>query len=151
VQRGTAFNAHMDCLRTCILAATLGASLACSACAHDPATGSTAQYSGQRLFEVYCSNCHGADGSGHGPAEPYVTGHPPDLTRISVRNGGAFPAERVFRTIDGQFDSPGPGERHMPVWGYDFFSGEGDDETAHQQVLDVEHRLVKYVESIQER
>jgi hypothetical protein len=38
----------------------------------------------------------------------------------------------------------------MPIWGYDLFTGEGDDETAHQQVLDREHRIVTYVESLQE-
>jgi hypothetical protein len=89
------------------------------------------------------------DASGGGPAEPYTAARAPDLTQISVRNGGVFPVDRVFRTIDGQFDSPPPNSRHMPIWGYDLFSGEGDDETAHQQVLDAEHRIVKYVESIQ--
>jgi len=84
------------------------------------------------------------------PASPYTTGQPPDLTRVAARNGGTFPAERVFRVIDGQSDSPPPNSRHMPIWGYELFTGEGDDETAHQQVLDMEHRLVKYVHSIQQ-
>jgi hypothetical protein len=82
--------------------------------------------------------------------QPYIAASPPDLTQIATRNGGAFPKERVFRTIDGQFDSPPPNTRHMPIWGYDLFTGEGDDETAHQQVLDMEHRIVTYVESLQE-
>ncbi len=82
--------------------------------------------------------------------QPYIAAHAPDLTQISTRNGGAFPQERVFRTIDGQFDSPTPNARHMPIWGYDLFTGEGDDETAHQQVLDMEHRIVAYVKALQE-
>jgi len=82
--------------------------------------------------------------------QPYIAARPADLTQISARNGGVFPRERVFRTIDGQFDSPPPDTRHMPIWGYDLFTGEGDDETAHQQVLDMEHRIVTYVESLQE-
>ena len=124
--------------------------LTLSACVHQPASDSPAHYSGERLFETLCANCHGADARGNGPAASYTTGHPPDLTRIAARNGGTFPAERVFQVIDGQFDSPPPGSRHMPIWGYELFTGEGDDETAHQQVLDAEHRLVSYLSSIQE-
>jgi len=127
-----------------------GAALILSACVHQPASDSPAHYSGERLFETLCANCHGADGTGNGPASPYTTGQPPDLTRVAARNGGTFPAEKVFRVIDGQFDSPPPNSRHMPIWGYELFTGEGDDETAHQQVLDMEHRLVKYVHSIQQ-
>ena len=82
--------------------------------------------------------------------QPYITASPADLTQISTRNGGTFPKERVFRTVDGQFESAPPNTRHMPIWGYDLFTGEGDDETAHQQVLDLEHRIVAYVESLQE-
>jgi hypothetical protein len=120
-------------------------------CVQNPSADSTAGYSGRRLYLVYCSGCHGMDATGAGPVEPYTSAQAPDLTRIAVRNGGEFPAERVFRTVDGQFDSPPPNSRHMPIWGYDLFTGEGDDETAHQQVLDMEHRIVTYVESIQER
>lgn len=133
-----------------ILTMTLGAALTLSACAHESTTDSPVHYSGERLLETLCSNCHGSDGTGNGPAAPYTTGHPPDLTRIAVRNGGTFPGEQVFRVIDGQFDSPEPNARHMPIWGYDLFTGEGDDETAHQQVLDMEYRLVEYVGSIQQ-
>jgi hypothetical protein len=132
------------------LTVTLGAALTLSACVHEPTADSPAHYSGERLFETLCANCHGSDGAGNGPAAPYTTGHPPDLTHIAARNGGTFPTEKVFRVIDGQFDSPGPDARHMPIWGYDLFTGEGDDETAHQQVLDMEHRLVEYVGSIQQ-
>jgi hypothetical protein len=131
------------------LSITLTAALALVGCAHDRSI-TPAHYSGRHLFEVYCSGCHGLDGHGRGSVQPYIAARPPDLTQISTRNGGAFPKERVFRTIDGQFDSPAPNTRHMPIWGYDLFTGEGDDETAHQQVLDMEHRIVTYVESLQE-
>lgn len=130
-------------------AIALPATLSLFGCVHDrPVT--PAHYSGRHLFEVYCSGCHGLDGHGRGSVQPYIAASPPDLTQISTRNGGVFPKERVFRTVDGQSDSPPPGARHMPIWGYDLFTGEGDDETAHQQVLDIEHRIVTYVESLQE-
>jgi hypothetical protein len=90
------------------------------------------------------------DADGTGPVEPFTSAHAPDLTRIAARNGGTFPAEQVFRTVDGQFESPPPNTRHMPIWGYELFTGEGDDQAAHQRVLDIEHRIVKYLQSIQQ-
>jgi hypothetical protein len=39
----------------------------------------------------------------------------------------------------------------MPIWGYELFTGEGDDQAAHQSVLDIEHRIVRYLQTIQER
>jgi len=135
----------------CKFALGLPAALVLLGCAHDRSEEtSPIHYSGRHLYEVYCSACHGLDGHGAGPVQPYITAHAPDLTQISTRNGGKFPQERVFRTVDGQSDSPPPNTRHMPIWGYDLFTGEGDDETAHQQVLDIEHRVVAYVESMQE-
>jgi hypothetical protein len=96
------------------------------------------------------SSCHGLNADGDGPVQPFLAARAPDLTRIAVRNGGTFPAEQVFRTIDGQFESPPPNTRHMPIWGYELFTGEGDDQAAHHRVLDIEHRIVKYVQSRQE-
>ncbi len=119
-------------------------------CAHDRGADPQAHYSGQRLYETYCSSCHGLDADGTGPVEPFTSAHAPDLTRIAARNGGTFPAEQVFRTVDGQFESPPPNTRHMPIWGYELFTGEGDDQAAHQRVLDIEHRIVKYLQSIQQ-
>ena len=83
-----------------ILPMTLGAALALSACMHEAASDSPADYSGKRLLETLCANCHGLDGTGNGFTAPYTTGHPPDLTGIAARNGGIFPAEKGFRTID---------------------------------------------------
>ena len=134
----------------CRPAMGLFATIALLGCVHDRFADSPAHYSGRQLYEVYCSGCHGLDGHGGGSVEPFIKAHPPDLTQIAVRNGGTFPQDRVFRTIDGQFDSPPPSARHMPIWGYDLFTGEGDDETAHQQVLDMEHRIVAYVQSMQQ-
>jgi hypothetical protein len=37
----------------------------------------------------------------------------------------------------------------MPVWGYEFFGDEPDDEVAHQQASDMVQRLVEYLRSIQ--
>lgn len=44
--------------------------------------------------------------------------------RIAARRGGAFPADEVYRIIDGQSELLPQGVRHMPVWGYEFFDAE---------------------------
>lgn len=107
-------------------------------------------YSSARLYEVFCASCHGLQGHGDGPVAPFVKADVPDLTLISARNGGQFPAEQVYRSIDGQSPRPSHGPRHMPVWGYEFFGGDGDDETAHKQADEMVSRLVEYLASIQQ-
>ena len=72
---------------------------------------------------------------------------PADLTRISARNGGRFPADKVRRTIDGRNDVKGHGNRDMPIWGVEFrVVEESEDEAMVQIKID---RLVHYLESIQ--
>lgn len=52
---------------------------------------------------------------------------PPDLTRISARNGGTFPLARISRIISGE-EPPrsGHGSHEMPVWGPVFSQVEAD-------------------------
>ncbi len=107
-------------------------------------------YSGARLYEVFCASCHGLGGHGDGPVSPYIRANVPDITSIALRNGGEFPAEQVYKIIDGQSQRPSHGPRNMPVWGYEFFTGDGDDQTAHKQASDMVDRLVEYLGSIQE-
>lgn len=45
---------------------------------------------------------------------------PPDLTQLSKKNGGVFPFERVYTTIDGRQDMQVHGTREMPIWGRDY-------------------------------
>jgi hypothetical protein len=76
---------------------------------------------------------------------------PPDLTRIAARRGGVFPEDEIFRIVDGQADLAAHGPRHMPVWGYEFFGEDADDEAAHRQATDKVDRLVAYLRSIQRK
>lgn len=73
---------------------TLGL-LALAACAPD------GRVAGRALYDQYCLSCHGADGTGNGPAAEGLAKRPADLTRIAGRNGGTFPMVRVMSTIDG--------------------------------------------------
>ena len=71
----------------------------------------------QLMFQEYCAACHGREGRGNGPAAPALKTVPADLTRISARNGGKFPATKVRRYIEGLDEVPAHGSRDMPVWG----------------------------------
>lgn len=52
-------------------------------------------------FATYCAGCHGADARGGGPDAEGLSVQPPDLTRLSARNGGTFPLVAVMSQIDG--------------------------------------------------
>jgi hypothetical protein len=75
----------------------------------------------------------------------------PDLTGISKRNGGAFPAARVVKIITSGEDVTAHGTRLMPVWGT-IFSYEGGGQrrgSLYSRRAVVE--LKRYLETIQEK
>ena len=127
----------------------LVAVIALAACASEKAPHHQAA-AGERLYKVSCAACHGADARGTGPVAPLLTVPVPDLTRIAQRRGGQFPELDVFRIIDGQAEMAGHGPRHMPVWGYEFFGDDADDEVAHRRATDKVDVLVAYLRSIQQ-
>ncbi len=43
---------------------------------------------------------------------------PTDLTQLSKKNGGVFPMNAVYDSIDGRRELKAHGTRDMPVWGY---------------------------------
>ena len=107
--------------------------------------------SGAQLFRHYCASCHGKDAHGDGPVAPFFKLSPPDLTQMSRRSGGTFPADRAHRIIDGR-ESPTPhGSREMPVWGM-LFAMNADQSADARGVTDAAiTRLVEYLRSIQTR
>jgi mono/diheme cytochrome c family protein len=105
--------------------------------------------SGAQLFHRYCESCHGKNGEGDGPVAPFFKLLPPDLTRISRRSGGSFPAERVRRIIDGR-DVPRPhGTREMPIWGLEFEWSATQPADARAAADTSITRLVEHLRSIQ--
>ena len=72
---------------------------------------------GAPLYHQYCASCHGEDGRGHGPVEPYLTVKPADLTRIAARRGGDFPRDQLVHIIAGDEVVAAHGTRTMPIWG----------------------------------
>jgi nucleotide-binding universal stress UspA family protein/mono/diheme cytochrome c family protein len=104
---------------------------------------------GAAVYQSYCTSCHGTAGRGDGPLASAMTKKPANLTEIAKRNGGVFPSELVFRTIDGKQPVRGHGGPDMPVWGDAFAKSReaGDAE----RVKAVIQSLVDYLDGIQLR
>lgn len=75
---------------------------------------------GKIEYQSNCASCHGLTGKGDGPLSRVLRVKPSDLTTIAKRNGGVFPANRVFEVIDGRQQVKEHGPREMPVWGKDY-------------------------------
>lgn len=104
---------------------------------------------GAEVFRTYCASCHGTTARGDGPLASAMSRKPANLTEIAKRNGGQYPSEIVFKTIDGRQPIRGHGGPDMPVWGDAFAKSReaGDAE----RVKAVIQSLVDYLESIQLR
>jgi mono/diheme cytochrome c family protein len=110
--------------------------------------------SGERDFRIYCATCHGEDAKGNGPASFGLSVEPPDLTRLSRRNGGTFPRDRIEALIDGREELAAHGSREMPIWGEWFkmeaAEGLGGAEGPETVVRRRIRAVIDYLETIQE-
>jgi mono/diheme cytochrome c family protein len=114
---------------------------------------------GRREFLNKCAACHGSGGRGDGPVAESLRVPPSDLTTLSKRNGGVFPRDRVYATIDGRDMVRAHGTREMPVWG-NVLAAEGSGGTRSSSDAPVDmatevrsriRLLVGYLERIQAR
>lgn len=94
-------------------------SVAMLAVCQGAARAQTTRDEGRDLYVASCASCHGVSGHGNGPMLAQLVKPPSDLTTLSRRNGGVFPMQRMWETIDGRWGSElGPhGAREMPIWG----------------------------------
>ena len=99
--------------------------------------------SGVATFNAYCTVCHGPAGKGDGPVAKALNKAPADLTQITKRHNGKFPASAIKMEIGGESTVAAHGTRDMPTWGPVFRTTEG---TAAELRL---KNLVDYLESIQ--
>ncbi len=103
---------------TLLLIGAAGVALGVHAAGSGPASVHSA---GQLEFQAHCAACHGADGKGNGPLSVALLHRAPDLTTYAARNGGAFPRQLAWDTIDGRpyggDDNP---SRQMPLFGLEF-------------------------------
>ena len=83
-----------------------GTCLVMAACQNVPTT--EVEVARQNYVD-YCASCHGVDGRGVATLDV----PPPDLTRLSARNGGTFPLVAVMSQIDGYTRGDGA----MPEFG----------------------------------
>jgi nucleotide-binding universal stress UspA family protein/mono/diheme cytochrome c family protein len=104
---------------------------------------------GAEVYRTYCVSCHGTAARGDGPLAATMAKKPANLTEIAKRNGGVFPSDLVFRTIDGRNKVRGHGGPDMPEWAEAFSKSReaGDAE----RVTKVIQSLVDYLESLQLR
>jgi hypothetical protein len=63
---------------------------------------------------------------------------------IAKRNGGVFPADVLYRLIDGRKTSRAHGTYEMPAWGLVFLRSDPED-VARNRIL----AIVTYLKSIQ--
>jgi hypothetical protein len=133
--------------RRVFLTAALIGLVAVAIRADDPPLVQT--FGGGNDFRVYCSSCHGASGKGDGPIASSLRRRPADLTQLTKQNDGTFPADRVFKSIDGRIPVPGHGGPDMPVWG-DVFAASRESQGAENVKARIES-LVKYLETIQDK
>jgi len=90
-------NPSTRCVRRYGLCATIvAAGLVLAGCAPEPAPQPGAQ-----AYQDYCAICHGQSAMGDGELARALAVPPPDLTRISARNGGVFPLRAVADSVYG--------------------------------------------------
>ena len=77
----------------------------------------TSVASGQQMYATYCAACHGPTGLGNGPAAPALKVPATDLTTLSQKNGGSYPAAHVAAVLRFGVENPAHGNADMPVWG----------------------------------
>lgn len=77
----------------------------------------TSIVSGHEMYMTYCAACHGANGTGNGPAAPALKMPATDLTTLSQKNNGSFPEAHVAAVLRFGVENPAHGSADMPVWG----------------------------------
>ena len=103
---------------------------------------------GSDTYVFYCAPCHGKDGKGRGPVAAALKTLPADLTKLSLRNGGMFPRDRVKAYVtNGEPKAiAAHGTPAMPVWGPTFRALDTSDTLVNVRIFNV----VSYLEMIQQ-
>jgi mono/diheme cytochrome c family protein len=105
------------------------------------------RYSGSADYQTYCASCHGAEARGDGVIAKSLKKRPADLTQLTKGNNGAFPEEKVFKTIDGRQPGSAHSDSDMPAWG-DVFAKSSESAGAENAAARIDV-LVKYIQTLQ--
>ena len=111
---------------------------------------------GQLEYRLSCASCHGPEGKGDGPVADALKTQPTNLQMISKNNDGKFPADELYKIIDGRQTIRAHGTSDMPVWGSDyteFMQGTRRQDVQPDEIKAAVHgrilSLVYYIQSIQ--
>jgi mono/diheme cytochrome c family protein len=99
---------------------------------------------GKREYDSNCAVCHGYKGFGDGSYADLLKKPASNLTLLKKQNGGVFPFDRVYASIDGREMIKAHGDRDMPVWGRDYSQ---ESAKAGEYYLDVPYDMEMYVRS----
>lgn len=89
---------------------------------------------GESEYRLHCAACHGLTGRGDGPIGQILKTPAPNLALITERNGGKFPAQKIYDIIEGRSVVAAHGTRDMPLWG-DRYRNEPQPQTPDQATL----------------
>jgi mono/diheme cytochrome c family protein len=109
----------------------------------------TSPTSGQQMYTTYCASCHGADGRGNGPAAPAMKARPTDITLLSQRNSGVFPADHIRAVLQFGIGNPAHGSADMPIWADLFRIMDGPTANSEALVNQRVINLTNYLKQIQ--
>jgi mono/diheme cytochrome c family protein len=102
------------------------------------------------IYLEACASCHGAGGTGDGPAADTLKHRPADLTRLAEQHGGEFPRQLLVDVVTGRREIPAHGDTEMPVWGHAFSqAGSGATVGAAIYTQRLINGVIQYLESIQ--
>ncbi len=102
---------------------------------------------GKARFMESCAVCHGPQAVGDGPYAALLNKKPANLTLLAKNNGGTFPFNVVYDSIDGRGPSGAHGTKDMPVWGSNWkgANAQGAETAVRGRILE----MIIYLRSIQ--
>jgi mono/diheme cytochrome c family protein len=110
---------------------------------------------GEQDYRTNCAVCHGPTGKGDGEAVTVLPAlRPRDLTQLTKNNHGVFPAQEIYRAIDGRDNIAAHelGENRMPTWGVNWQMGEGQpNPTSEANTRRRINDLVSYIKTLQQK
>lgn len=119
------------------------------------AVAQSAEDPGRHQFMERCAACHGEQGKGDGPYAAMLRHQPADLTTLTARHAGTYPAEWVARVIDGRDLFPVHGTREMPIWGREFVMMAAFEHLEEGRMSDEDYarlktlHLTRYIQQLQ--
>lgn len=106
----------------------------------------TPRGSGAEMYANYCATCHGMKGKGDGPAAPALKSGITDLSQLTKKNAGKFPADHVTSVLRFGSEITAHGSSTMPTWGPLLRSLNTSEEAEAQLRI---ANIVKHIESLQ--